>query len=64
MANMSFSSETRERGMAKKILLRDVWMGLAPIVLLFAYMLIRVRISNYAYVLRWLSKFFSIMLHP
>jgi hypothetical protein len=22
------------------------------------------RISNYAYVLRWLSKFFSIMLHP
>jgi hypothetical protein len=63
MANMSFSSEPRERDMAKRILLRDVWMGLAPIALFFAYMLIRVRISNYAYVLRWMSKFFSIMLH-
>jgi hypothetical protein len=63
MASTSFSSEARERGMAKKIILRDVWMGLAPILLMAAYMLIRVRISNYAYVLRWWSKFFAIMLH-
>jgi hypothetical protein len=55
MANMSFFDAPKDRDANRKMTVCDVWMAASTIILMIAYMMIRVRISNYVYVLRWLD---------
>ena len=54
MASTSSSSESHNRRIWSRVHPADVWMILATGSLLLVYLSIRVRISNYVFVAKWL----------
>jgi hypothetical protein len=54
MASTSSSSESHSHRIWRRVHPAEVWMILATLSLLVVYLSIRVRISNYVFVAKWL----------
>ncbi len=59
MDSTSSSNELNSSSNRRRISALDVWMVLAPLALLAGYLSIHSRISNYAFVARWLLHLFT-----
>jgi hypothetical protein len=59
MDSTSSSNELNSSSNRRRISALDVWMILAPLALLAGYLSIHARISNYAFVARWLLHLFT-----
>jgi hypothetical protein len=59
MGSTLSSNESNNSKSRRRISVLDVWMIIAPLALMAGYLSIHARISNYAFVARWLLHLFT-----